>query len=112
MATHVIMAEDWRAGGEPRAIVWDDETGEISGEHHVVPRLRLAQERLEREGGWQDDMGYWRMPDPRLDPACVRVLIVSAVHGMLDLAALPEPLRSADWRALFVPARLEPGTVF
>ena len=68
MATHTIMSEDWRAGGE----------------HVMVPRLRALQRHAEIEGGFQDDEAWFR---------------------------LPEPLRSADWRALCVPARLPPGII-
>ena len=111
MATHTIMAEDWRAGGEPRSITWNDETGEIGGEHVMVPRLRALQRHAEIEGGFKDDAAWFRLPDPRLDPACVKCMLGLMLGPLLDRDALPEPLRSADSRALCVPARLEPGTI-
>ena len=37
---HAISQPDRAAGGAPRRILWDDETGDVSGVHHHVPRLR------------------------------------------------------------------------
>ena len=42
MTVHRIEAPDWRAGHELRAIVWNDETGEATGNHSYVPTLARA----------------------------------------------------------------------
>lgn len=52
MTTHRIMAPDVFAGREPRLILWDDETGEVSGEHSAVAHLNATLERIERDDGY------------------------------------------------------------
>lgn len=111
MATHTIRLPDWRHGDEPREIVWNDETGEVSGDHGGVPGIRRMQEFAARTGGFLNSFGAWRLPDPRRDPASFVVVLYEALGRQFDEAALPEPLRSADPRALFHRAVLPEGTV-
>lgn len=108
MAKRTITAEDYRHGWEPRTVVWDDETGEVAGDHSGVPLIRRRQEEAARDGRFVVDGGYFRMPDPWRDPACVKVLLLFT----LDDPALPEPLRSADHQALGVAAPERPGVVY
>ena len=101
MTTHVIRQRDFDG---PCEIRWNDETGEVSGDHGGVPRIRAWMERAERDGRIATGLGYWLMPDPRRDPACFRVLLAFALPATcFDPDALPEPLRSADFAALGFP---------
>lgn len=109
MAKHTITAEDHRHGWEPRTVVWDDETGEVAGDHSEVPTIRGVQEKAGRNGYFpRSGDGYYRMPDPWRDPACVKILLLCT---LVD-PALPEPLRSADHQALGVKAPERPGTLY
>ena len=40
MTVHAIEQPDWRADGARRRILWNDETGEVSGDHGELPFLR------------------------------------------------------------------------
>ena len=102
MAVHVVMAEDWRAGG-PRSVTWDDETGEIGGEHVAVDRIRCMQADAERGGRYAVEGVAYRMPDPRLDPACVKALLGLGLNSLLVYDELPEPLRTGQHKALIEP---------
>ena len=111
MTVHVIEQRDWRADA-PRRIVWDDETGEVSGDHRGVPAIRRLMERAVRDGGrLQDEEGHWQLRDPRRDPASFVVLLWRTLEAQSDQEAMPEPLRSADPRPMFVASRLT-GVVF
>lgn len=100
MATHVIMAEDWRAGGEPRSITWDDETGEIGGEHVEVPRLRGMVATAERVGHLLDEKGRLDLRDPRHDPADFLAVLEEAFGGgsfrYREEVRLPQALRGVE----------------
>lgn len=109
MTVHAIDKPDAFAGGEPRRILWDDETGEISGEHHDVPALREALDRAERDGRLQHPAGHWPLRDPRRDPRDFLVVLgVQHYHGGADW--LPPSLRGVEPTA-FVKAELPPGEV-
>ena len=99
MTVHRIMAPDWEAGHELRAIVWNDETGEATGDHHYVPTLAralagptpLVQDRTP----WP----HYRLEDPAHDPADFLALIL--VIGRLGVpyperVRLPESLRGVE----------------
>ena len=109
---HSSLQTDWFAGDEPRSIVWDDETGEVSGEHSAVPLVREYMADAVRDGGLQVDDGFWRLRDPRRDPASFVVLLMFSLAAAFDAATLPEALRSADIEGMLEPARIEPGSVF
>ena len=109
VTVHAIDMPDIFAGGEPRRILWDDETGDVSGEHHDVPELREALARAERDGRLQDFMGYWPLRDPRRDPRDFLVVLgVQHYGGQPDW--LPPSLRGVE-PAPFVKAELPPGAV-
>ena len=110
MATHTIGMRDWRHD-EPRTIVWNDETGEVSGDHVEVQGIRDMIERAERAGGVLTHRGFWRLADPRHDPACFVAVLYLVLRRDFDEDALPEPLRSADPGALFERAVLPEGAV-
>ena len=111
MATHTIKMRDWRHD-EPRTIVWNDETGEVSGDHGDVQGVRDMIERAERAGGVLTHCGFWRLADTRHDPACFVAVLLLVLSGRdFDEDALPEPLRSADRGALFERAVLPEGAV-
>ena len=111
MATHTIKMRDWRHD-EPRTIVWNDETGEVSGDHGDVQGIRDMIERAEGAGGVLNHAGFWRLADPRHDPACfVAVLLLNIMRRDFERDALPEPLRSADTGALSERAVLPEGAV-
>lgn len=113
MTVHVIEQTDWFADDEPRRIVWDDETGDVSGDHREVPAIRRVMADAVRDGGrLQFDTGYWRLRDPRRDPASFVVLLWFSLGTQFEREALPEPLRSAETAPMFVAARLPPGAVF
>ena len=56
------------AGGEPRRIVWNDETGEVAGDHSRVADVRDTIARAERDGILPAMSGHWPLRDPRHDP--------------------------------------------
>ena len=109
MAKHVIMAEDWRAGGEPRSVTWDDETGEIGGGHVEVPRLRGLVETAERLGHLMDEMGRLDLRDPRHDPADFLAALGHAFGGYHERLELPPSLRGVEptrWILAAVPGEV------
>ena len=110
MATHTIKMRDWRHD-EPRTIVWNDETGEVSGDHVWVQGIRDMIERAEGAGGVLTHYGFWRLADPRRDPACFVAVLYLILGRDFDEDALPEPLRSADTGALLERAVLPEGAV-
>ena len=65
---HTIMCPDRFRDGEPRSIVWDDETGEVSGDHSEVPDIRDTMARAERDGFLPEPTGHFVLRDPRHDP--------------------------------------------
>ncbi len=87
MTVHAIDMPDVFAGGEPRRVLWDDETGEVSGEHSQVPDIRDAMDRAERDGVLPHIAGHWKLRDPRRDP-----------RDFLVVLFWPEPpLDLPDW---------------
>ena len=69
MTVHAIDKLDFRAGDEPRRIYWNDETGEVSGDHSDVPDIRETMARAVRDGYLPQIHGHWALRDPRRDPA-------------------------------------------
>ena len=106
MTVHAIDKPDIFAGGEPRRILWDDETGEISGEHSGVPSIRETMAWAVRDGRLEHDEGHWPLRDPRGDPR--EFLVVLFWPGEPDAPDwLPPALRVEP--APFVKADLPPG---
>ena len=114
MTTHVIRQRDWRVD-EPREIRWNDETGEVSGDHGDVPAVRRYMEAVASGARMIHDEGSWTLGDPRTDPASFLVVLSFALHSTYSWTPtantddhfgipLPEPLRSADARGMFRPA--------
>ena len=112
MTIHAIDQPDVFAGREPRRIRWDDETGDVSGDHRAVGLIRECMADAVRDGGLPNDEGFWRLRDPRRDPASFVVLLMFALLAAFDPDALPEPLRSAPVDGMFEPAPVRPGTIF
>lgn len=115
MTIHSVHQPDLQADGAPRLLLWNDETGEVSGEHSDVPLIRGYMKDAVRDGGLPVDNGFWRLRDPRHDPASFVVVLSFAIQPAFDENALPEALRFSwsDLRGeMFEPAHLEPGMVF
>ena len=98
MATHTIRYPDYRRD-EPRAIVWNDETGEIGGDHSAVPDIRRFLER--ERGGFSVQMeeGRLDMRDPRRDPADFLAMIRWILNVSVfrpHLLELPPALRRVE----------------
>lgn len=100
MATHTIRYPDYRHGDEPRAIVWNDETGGIGGDHSAVPDIRrfLERDSLDAHAILMEE-GRLDMRDPRRDPAD----FLAMIHWILDvgpfrphLLELPPALRRVE----------------
>ena len=112
MATHTIMFPDYSRGDEPRAIVWDDETGEVSGDNVEVPSIRRRVERAARDGHILDEAGRIDVRDPRHDPADFLAVFRYEIGGTFkfERVDLPPALRGVKptqgWRP-----DLPPGTV-
>ena len=107
MTVHAIDMPDPFAGGEPRRILWDDETGEVSGDHHDVPDIREQMDRAERDGFLPAMSGHWKLRDPRHDPR--DFLVVLFWPGDVDAELLPPALRVEP--APFIPADIPDGAV-
>lgn len=106
---HAISQPDWAAGDEPRRIVWDDETGAVSGDHHAVPRLRGWMADAIDAGHIRLEEGTLDLPDPRHVPAQFLAVLRLALGTAFDPGALPAPLRGVEpvaWRQ-----QLPPGVV-
>lgn len=98
MTVHAIDMPDHAAGGEPRRIRWNDETGEVSGDHSSVPRVRENMEAAVRTGLLSCMTGGWELRDPRRDPAEFLVVLFWPSVPMdgndaARRAALPPALR-------------------
>ncbi len=73
MTEHTIDIPDILAGDELRRIVWNDETGEVSGDHSDV---RFIQSTIEAAPVDRGDGGrIWRLEDPGRNPEEFLVLI-------------------------------------
>ena len=112
MATHTIMFPDYSRGDEPRAIVWDDETGEVSGDHVELPDILYYMEKAARDGHILDEMGRLDVRDPRHDPADFLAVFDYAIGGVFkfERADLPPALRGVESTPWWRPD-LPPGTV-
>ena len=105
---HAIDKPDIYAGGEPRRILWNDQTGDVSGEHHDVPRLRERMARAVRDGYLPSMCGHWPLRDPRRDPSDFLVVLIWT--GRYDVDWLPPSLRDVA-PTPFVPADIPDGAV-
>ena len=98
MARHTIKYRDWSRGDEPRRIVWDDEAGEVSGDHVEVPSIQAYLADAVRDGRLADDWGSVALRDPRHDPAEFLTVLLWAVGGTFRYAEvdLPPSLRGIE----------------
>ena len=84
MTVHAIDKLDFDAGDEPRRIYWDDETGEVSGDHSDVPDIRKTMARAVRDGYLPEISGHWDLRDPRRNPAEFLVVLLWAGAAPFD----------------------------
>ena len=106
MTVHAIDMLDFDAGDEPRRIYWDDETGEVSGDHSRVPDIRDTMARAVRDGYLPQMNGHWDLRDPRHDPAEFLVVLVWPGARIDDeVIQLPPALRIEP--APFTPTELD-----
>lgn len=98
MATHTIRYRDWRHDA-PRTILWNDETGEVSGDHGDVPGIRAAVERAVREGHLPEVFGCCHLRDPRRDPADFLAVLhwVNQSGAPLELPAALRGVEPTAW---------------
>lgn len=108
MTVHAIDIPDSFAGDEPRRVLWDDEAGEVSGDHSDVPRIRERMADAERDGYLPHMHGYWPLRDPRRDPRDFLVVLFWTAPHRPDW--LPPSLRGVE-PAAFVENDLRPGEV-
>ncbi len=73
MAEHTIEIPDLTVGDELRWIVWNDETGEVSGDHSYVQFIQSTIEDAPVERG--DGGRIWRLEGPGRNPEEFLVLI-------------------------------------
>ena len=109
MTVHAIEQPDNAAGGEPRGILWNDETGEVSGGHSHVPLLREWMADAVEDGFILIEEGRLDLPDPRHVPAQFLAVLRLAMMSRYDAANLPPALRGVEpipWRQ-----QLPPGEV-
>ena len=109
MATHTIRYRDWRHD-EPRTIVWNDETGEVAGDHGDVPAILMWLDEAERDGLLLGEEGGLHLRDPRHDPADFIALLVWENGGRYERLELPPALRGVKPTPLTTP-RLPAGVV-
>ena len=88
MTVHTIMLPDMMHDDAPRSVIWDDETGTVTGEHSWVPWM---QEVLAATPPFAmvDVMGTVTLNDPGHDPADFLRLLWRA-----NWRVLTEPWRS------------------
>lgn len=110
MTVHAIDMPDIFAGGEPRRVLWDDEDGEVSGDHSDVPSIRETMARAVRDGYLPHDAGDWPLRDPRRDPREFLVVLLWPEPPLRAPDWLPPALRGVE-PAPFVKADLPPGAV-
>ena len=91
MTVHRITMPDAFAGDEPREIVWDDETGEVSGDHSDVPDIGGRLDSAARDGFLPAMCGHWDLRDPRHDAE--DFLVVLFWPGSVRAELLPPALR-------------------
>ena len=97
MATHTIRYRDWRRRDEPRTIVWNDETGEVSGDHGDVPRLRRMMEKAVHDGYLSTEGSWVDVRDPRHDPADFLAVLRWAIGTRtFKRVVLPPALRGVE----------------
>ena len=86
MPKHTIDMPDIMAGEQLRRIVWDDETGAVSGDHSEVGFIQssIAAAPVDRGDGGR----IWRLRDPGRDPAEFLVLLWLTYWPVLTRASL------------------------
>ena len=89
MTVHAIDQPDFHAGGEPRRILWDDETGKVSGMHSKVPLLREWMADAVKDGFIVLDEGWLDLPDPRREPAQFLAVLHLTIMARYDPGGLP-----------------------
>lgn len=89
MAIHTIMLPDMRQSDAPRAIIWDDEAGTVTGEHSKVPWMQGILARP-TPVVLRDYAGAATLRAPGHDPADFLTLLWAAYWPVLR-----EPLRSS-----------------
>ena len=109
MATHTIRYRDWRHD-EPRTLVWNDETGEVSGDHGDVPVILHDMERAVREGLLGEEGGL-DLRDPRHDPADFLAVLVWVNGSFYERLELPSALRAVKPTPMIRPPPMPPGVV-
>lgn len=102
MAEHPIEIPDIMAGDSLRRIVWNDETGEVSGDHFNVRRIRATIEAAPVERG--DGGRVWLLEDPGRNPAEFLTML-----SILDWRILGRPELRATLPAVFDGVELPSG---
>ena len=102
MAEHTIEIPDSMAGRELRRIVWNDETGEVSGDHSDIRAIRATIEAapVERDSGGR----VWLLEDPGHNPAEFLTML-----SILDWRILGWPELRATLPAVFDCVELPSG---
>ena len=94
---HTIQQPDWFVGGLPRRILWDDSTGDVSGDHSDVSIIRALIRQANRDGYLQDTpWGRLNLQDPAHDLADFHAILKWALMADYDRQALPPALRAVD----------------
>ena len=109
MTVHEIEQPDLAAGGQPRGVRWNDETGEVSGGHSRVPELREWMADAVEDGFIVLEEGRLDLPDPRRVPAQFLAVLRLTLMSRYDPDGLPPALRGVEpvpWRQ-----QLPPGEV-
>lgn len=117
MATHTITCRDWDEDDvKRRRIIWNDETGEVSGDHSKVPGLRRALAHAARGGRLHllIEGGYLDPRDPLHDPADFLALMLFPYVNRSDLLDLdlPPALRGIEPTPMRSPGPPPPGAVY
>ncbi len=102
MAEHTIEIPDIAAGDELRRIVWNDETGEVSGDHSDVRSILSTIEAAPVERG--NGGLIWLLEDPGRNPAEFLTMLYIRDWRILDR---PDP--RATLPTVFDGVELPPG---
>lgn len=101
MTVHAIEQRDWRDDAR-RRILWNDETGEVSGDHGDLPELRSWLADAAKKGAIVLEEGRLDVPDAARVPAqFLAVLRLTMGNLSWDPDGLPPDLRAVEpvrWR--------------
>ena len=111
MTVHAIDMLDFDAGDEPRRVYWDDETGEVSGDHSRVPDIRDTMARAVRDGYLPQMHGHWDLRDPRRNSAEFLVVLFWPGPPLIDDEDIQLPPALRIEPAPFTPTELPNGEV-